>query len=415
MYNFISAQVIPKNDAGGWQTVNLNYTRMDFIARDYRVCIIEVQHDKTLERGYVDFFRFPKSAQIMAIPLRDYLMNSDAIILDLIKEDFVAGAEYVRCYLASAMNMYTVGSNRHMSPQDELLPDQQIDLTLIHDKMKESDYKRLNEYGLITVGGLLHNTGVVNNGLMVYDGAKTAWGHGEDRIGILDFTRVGKITRKKIKESDLRYPLGEDELVNNIYINTGIDLSEKTVFLSLGGILHTLEDRLSIVDDQVVKMNLRGLDLVGLFYETRELIDYSDFPLRHDQYILDMYRLEDFHKPEYIKSLLSLTQSFLVILDSKNITIRKEKLHGTEFPGLYLANNDIIPEVPVVIGRGYIPGFNYFRRVEFDVLKVPCYITKYPMRTTTEDNIIQVRDIDYGYRPKGYSEAFRLFIKKEVE
>lgn len=417
MYQFISAEVIRRGYAGGWETTDLNYTRMDFIRMSYQVCILELRNTDTQETGYVDFFELPIGAQTSIVLLKDYLEGADNIIFGLIKPEFVKGHNYVKMLFANAFGLDTKSVNRNIAVERPLLPDQQIDLLLYRDDMTKVDYNRIATYGLITIGGLLHWFDTREEGIIIYDGAKSAWLMREARIGILDFTQVASVKKIQIKESMVKYPYENINLNSVIYLNLGTSVIGKTIMISIAGILHPLDNFLTIVDEKTIRVNLKFIDFIGLFYDTYKKIDYSSLPLTRDLYYDDQFLTTEFDNPEVIMAFLKLSQSFVIIIDDHNITVETKKLENTQIPGVYNTPEKEYPDVPIQIGRGYLSGYNIFKRHEFYTVKLPNYLVKRSFLDTTlarEEGTRIVRDIDYGYHPKDYADAHFLYIKKEV-
>lgn len=412
MYQLISASVMERGKAGDWQAANLLNEPMSIIARKYSNCILYLFDTVENKNVYADFFGFPSAAYTSPHTLGAYLRVANDIIGPMVLDE-LPEPEHVRFLFTNAYGMRTKPFNRNFDIDYPLMPDQEIDLLLYKDGIE--DYQRIARNSLVTVGGFVHRMDANENGLVIYDGAKTAWKFGEARVGLLDFSKVGEIETIPVDSTMYRQPVENAPMRSSVYIDLKRPVLGKSIFVVLGGILHALDGFMDVVGESVVKLNFSQLDLMGIFYDTYEFIDYSSLPLTPDALNKDQWVSSEFETDVFVKAFLEHHQSFFVICETGNLSVTKRKLKNHEIPRLYHACTDTYPDYPVVVNRGFIAEYNIQSRKDGYCLTVPHYMRKHQFRTTVELDVSRiVRDTNYGPRAYSYSDAWALFIRKEI-
>lgn len=412
MYQLIEAKVLDGTTFGNWQEKDLSAVRMVTLFQLYPSCIIYVYDVTNDQNGWIDLYQIPVLIRTSVQTLTQYL--SLATGLPILVDDPYAqrGDNYVRFLFAQSYEFYMKGVNNAFSFDEDLLPDQRVDILLSKDGI--TDYTTIVNTGLFTVNGLFFrpwpNDGV---GITLNDAGKSAAKYNDNRVGMLDFSNIGTVTTLPITSDMIQGGGTSTPLARGFFINTATSLSGMTAGLVLGGKLFFLDGVVNIVGETKVLINTQMIDLMALFYETYETLDYSTLGLTANANFPDQFVAAEFTTDAIVKNFFMHRQSFLVLVNAVNLTRESIQLKETGVPGIYLSPTDTQPDLPVQIGNGFIGEYNIEQRDGFWVLSVPRYEQdNYFYRTTARDDIGILRDMRYGVKPKRTSGARMLVIKK---
>lgn len=417
MYSLLSAKGLDKKGLGNWIDVDAGPQPMFQLFLRYENLLIELSNPDNYETGWTSIYEFPQSVRTTNITLNDYLAQAANGSIKLVNEstgvsiyDPSKPPEYVRSLFTNDYGFHQKLINRAFHPDAELAPDQQIDLLLSHKDIEY--YDKIMEQSLITVNGLIHRAEATDEGILVYDGARSMIRGNDNRVGLLDFSCLKGIKQIPFKD-DMLLIHPDKDVSRSAYFKLPESIVGKTIFLVLGGMIMFLDPVLDIVGADKVKVNYRFIDLISHYYATRGIIDYGDrLPLTKYNYISDDYvQTAEFYTEDYIRAIMSVSQSFFVIVDSPIMTVKRTVLDNCNEPGQYRTAGKFYPNKPVRIGHGYLPEFNVLEREHYYVLTSPHYLTHKATRHKSENTDYRyTQDVDYGYNPVRYSEAVQLTI-----
>lgn len=238
-------------------------------------------------------------------------------------------------------------------PSEDLSPNEEIDLLLTR---HDTDYAKMSRCVLATVNGLFHRTGVCEHGYVIYEGGRSANHCKGNMVGLLNFEHVSKFTTLTIDPEWIKKPIEDLPLADRLYLKLPESIYNKTVFLVVAGFLVPLGDSLRKVNDYTLSLSTNRLSLVNRYYLANDLIDLSSLSLGNLGADDSRRLLDEFRGDTFIKELLTLPQSFLIVFDHSGITMEREAIESLRVPGRWLVNKD--PKGLLQVDFGYSPEYN---------------------------------------------------------
>lgn len=244
-----------------------------------------------------------------------------------------------------------------ITPRNSLSSNQVTqDKTWLYLTKNNINYSDLYTQSLVNVNGFFHLTDFDVNGLYVKDGMKSQFLSGENQIGFVDFAEVGRVTPIPILESMIYKQTPEQKYKDSCFINLGVDLTDKTIILCLGGYLHVLDPiTFKRIGDQTFMINFTNLPLLERFHESKGYIDLSslelDQTIRNDSQV----SIEQLYSDDVLVKYLTLSQSFFVLVDNIDLSVTRAHLDIGTIPNKMIS--DIKPSYPLIVGYGKLANF----------------------------------------------------------
>lgn len=223
------------------------------------------------------------------------------------------------------------------------------DLTDLRMSRADVDPTVLGQRALVSINGLYHRMDGGQNGCLVRGGMSSIRHSGENQIGLLAFSKVGRLQQIPIT------PDLVDVTDSGVYVGipNNIDTTGKVPLFVLGGYLHAMDSVVRQLGDHLYKINIRNMRLLERYMESSKLLDLSSLPL--DKYpamqnnlLVD---LKQFWSPEFIKAYLTLPQSFIVLVEAESLFHQLCPIDPL-FPGRYLEVTTSYHPLMGVNGRG---------------------------------------------------------------
>jgi len=219
-----------------------------------------------------------------------------------------------------------------------------------------ADYLKVVRNCLFTVNGLLHIADHSTNGIRVTDAGRSVYHSNANQLGIISLQQLGQITCLPVTKEMLK-PLTQDgKLKDGFSISFGqdIDLSNKIVMMSLGGVLHHSNQCYQLQGDHSMIIEWWKVPFRRRYFDTKKFIDLKSFedtitrnPAHHDT--LDITKaLSD----ESISAYMELSQTFVILLDAKSMYYSLDEVEQTDLPGRYYTYSR--PSVPLLLDNGFL-------------------------------------------------------------
>ena len=268
------------------------------------------------------------------------------------------------------------------------------------------NYASLNSSALFMVNGLIHPSFDTDEGIYIKHGDISSRVSNKASVGFLDFSTIGNIERHQITY-DMFYTPNNDVFprVDGVFLDTGLDLTGKTLMLILGGTLHVLDGSYSQLGGNRVKLNLTENDYI-------KLIDISRNFLGEDSWLSEILQLNVLDKnkalsDEYIGKLLTSDFSGLLTLDRDDLCMYRVPIAETGIPYAYTSEH--VPYGLLMSGTG-IHG-NYVIRKEQHIYHIYTnWInnSSYNVGTTTLDTLDFIDFTISTLHKTTYSNAYIL-------
>lgn len=266
---------------------------------------------------------------------------------------------------------------------------------------------------LVSVNGIVHNSDADERYIYVKDGGTSVYHTRNNAIGIYNFKDVGEISKYPITPDLLFKVVDQQPFSNQIFIKAPADSANKTVALVFGGYLHLLDSLTFFrVGENTFCIDTQSIPLVERFIESRELIDTSALELDFNGDHKAQFSREQLLSDETLTKWLGMSQSFLVYIDSNNVTVDKEALPKTVFANQYITYKD--NTLPLVGGYGLLQAYwKYEDDNQFSITVGNNIRPNYLFRTTRLSDVPNPADNKVPYDNQEYNTSYFWSISSE--
>lgn len=407
MYQLISAVAKQLAGAEQWSNIDITTTPLNELFNTYSKLIVTLSNPFLPTNVAIDLNSIRSSLAGHTITFPEFLIlngNKTLVALPNIPSLEPKYAKYADAFHAG----YKVEAIGPRTSITSLLP--AIDKTWLHMTKAGVDYNLFYKNCLVNVNGFFHLTDYDTNGMYVIDGMRTQHKSRQNQIGIYSFRDVGNLTFLPITKNMLFKREQSVAYKDEVHLDAGMDLSNKTVLLILGGYLHVLDNKTVIrVSSSEFKLVTANLPLIDRYYESEPYLDLSSLNLSKSGHNVNQIAVSDLYSDASIESYLTLSQSFFVILDNTSIFINNVHVKKTPFPNMFISFNK--PEFPLVVGLGKVTNFWY--TLEDGQYSLTCHDTMRSNRvydTIDQRNAISVDDSCITTNPFVQSNAYMLQI-----
>lgn len=350
MYTVTSAFGVSRVAESRWQTLNLATVPVSQIFQLYRKVYLTLMPPVSTTPIHVDMESLAADYSAFTGTLDDLLVVIGNNTLETVPSIPTINTKYA--YYSDAFRAgykaQIVGRN---SAFGALLPrGDRKDLQLIRE---DTDMQDVYNHCLVTVNGLFHITDTDGEKLYVLDGGASSIKSRQNQVGIWSFKNIAPIKSKPIYPEMVYSQAEGAPFIDKVYIKTKENTDNKTVWLVLGGYLIKAEkDIFFSVGNGTYCLNISKLPLLQRYYEALPYIDFSRLGLDSSTVNSDQISLEQFYSDTAIQALLTMTQSFLVIIDKPEVFVNKNYLRQTPMPGMFISYHE--PKQPLISGYGKV-------------------------------------------------------------
>jgi hypothetical protein len=355
MYQLIStiAKAIDANEE--WSEPDISSIPLNILFTLYSKIIVILSNPFLSGNVAVDLDTIRNSIAGLNITIVEFLVqngNNTLVALDNIPSLTPVYAKYVDGFHAGykVLPITPTGSSNPNIP--------------IHDKTwlkltrPNTDYNLFYKSCLVSVNGFYHLTDTDNTGIYVVDGMKSLELSNQNNFGIYSFRELGALSFIPISSS-MVYKQNTDQVYkDSACINLNVDISNKTIILVLGGYLHILDDKtFKVISKTSIKVFFNNLPFLDRYFESKNFIDLSTLPLSKTSVNKNQISITEFFSDENILAYLTLSQSFVVLLDNTNISLNKIPVRGSSLPDMFIGYCE--PKYPLVTGAGKTSNYWY--------------------------------------------------------
>ena len=274
---------------------------------------------------------------------------------------------------------------------------------------KETDYLSFANYAIVNVNGFFHFTETDENGIYVKDGMRSCVMSGKNHASILSFLDVGQITCLPITQSMIYKRDVSTDLKDACYLNLGTNINNKVVLLVIGGYLHIPDKNIFYnVGDTTLRISINNLSLIKRYYESRDSIDLSSLPIEKSNQNDSLISIASLFSDETITKYLTLSQSYVILLDINEFFVERDYLRKTPCPDVFISYTD--PMFPVVAGYGKVVNHWYtFEDGQYSISCNDTMLNNYVYETVDPDSLTTVSSI--RSMPKRMETCPAYFLK----
>jgi hypothetical protein len=296
------------------------------------------------------------------------------------------------------------------SPSSQSIESDRVDILL---SRANTDYLDMASKCLVSVNGLIHRTEGSVDGLYVRRGARSSEVANTSIVGIITFSKVADFTIIPITE-EMVYKQNDDQhLYQGAYINAGVDLSNKTPILVMAGFLHIADDLYRVVGNKEIFIDMAKMMVPERLFAAGKLMDLG--PLLEDMGTSgnSLMSTANLQSDEFITKYLTLSQSFIVLVNTDNLFVEKVMCESTDLVGSFITSED--PIYPLIGPLGKVE--NYWPMPSFNKHVLHCKAnlrTKYRFESTDWWNDTYIENVNELEYPFEYSAGFLMKIGKET-
>lgn len=220
-----------------------------------------------------------------------------------------------------------------------------------------NDWKLFGESILPTVNGFYHLLDWDNTGAYVIDAMRTAYVSGRNQLGLHSFRELGKIKCLPIKRDMIYKQIDDQPLYDAAYLNVkDYDLSQYTVMLVIGGYLYIDEDQsYRVTGEHTIQFDFKNSSYINRFFESKPYLDFTSLELNTYPHNESQVMVEELMSDEVLTRYLTLSQSFIVLLDKKDVYVERETIKAAKIPGQYISG--VYPKWPLQVGVGMMADY----------------------------------------------------------
>lgn len=213
------------------------------------------------------------------------------------------------------------------------------DLSDIHLSKKGVDHEHLRDTSLFNIGGYFHWHDGDETGIFIEQGAVSQSRLNTSHINIVNFEEVnGKVKLYRLEDQNVLPSDAKGDIFNSVFLHIdNINFDNKLVGVVLCGELYWLNVDGKIVkyiNHNTLKFDLQRWHLYEKVWKYKDL--FSNDKLGLTPYLDGRIKTEEVRKPETIRRLFTLPQSFLVIVESpKPLEITKTLVPSHQLPKRY--------------------------------------------------------------------------------
>jgi hypothetical protein len=363
MYHITAAIGIKKGINQRWITVNHLTEKVKDLFQDYRKVILTIVQTGDSPNEYAELSQLTSRYSQFEGHLSDMLIdNGDTALITSLTRPVIhpKSALYSDARLASYKVKpwnRTYGENVHPDDRGDALLTRALPVT---------DYNYFKKRGMVSVNGFYHMIDTNGrDGIVVHDAMRNVKKSKQANIGLLSFANVcdieyipvtptmckTRLTPEMISGTALQEPFSVSG-----YLKVGRDLQNKTVFLVIGGYLHTHDSELvKRVSDDEFKIDFLNYPLLDRYFESNRFLDMSSLGLSTDIRNPTQVAVAELLGDDALKKYLTHPQTFFVVLDTKVAYTARQYIKRTNMPGMYVSYTE--PKFPLVTGVGRMPEY----------------------------------------------------------
>lgn len=352
MYTFINAICLSRSIGSQWHEVDLT----DILVYDIYVQYSKVYlilHNDILETDVnVDFDSLKIQYSSYNGTLSELLISLGNIALTTVETIPSTEVKYAK-YSDAFRSKYKIDIARAGIVTPDSYPVDDMHDLMITRPGFSTDVSLLHSHCLLSVNGFYHMTDADDSKAYVYNGADTMRKGRNNQLGILSFLDVGALTKIKLQKDNIVGQTAESPLSEKIYFSVSEDLDNKSYILVLGGYLVFPEtDIFWRNGTHSFALDLNRLRYLERIYEASLYMDMSALGLTSQSFAPDAINVQEVWSDAIIKNYLTLSQSYLVLVDIPYLLTNKIHLRHASLPGMFTAYQN--PVYPLIVNDGKV-------------------------------------------------------------
>lgn len=397
MYIFQSSFIATKDFKDGYRNIDLRNTLMSDILSDYLDGYLTFTHLQLRGTFYMSLeeLRATTAPMVTTMTLTQWLTYLGSVNLGLSKDKPIYHQRDVMFSDAARANFKVDRVGRHLPLNANISNADRVDLLVRKNVPNQVNlYKRM----LCTVNGYLHRTYIHSEGVGIDSGGETFNVSGINTVGILSFEKACDVRQVAIVDDMITPTSSTIPLYNDALVNLRTNLTGKTVIICIAGIMYINSGVLNVVNPEagIISLKLSKLDIPGILLRTVGNINLDALGVfTEDKSVnYNKLRLSDVTSDICIRKLLTLPQSFAIILDADYVQTTFSNVNVTGLPSTYESRDE--PTDPMVSSYGLIYDYWKIKAEDHWSIKLSSDVSK---RHMYKSNISYTNTIINGISP----------------
>lgn len=352
MYTVVTAMGVSKEPQARWGDLNLTALAVFEIFNSYREVYLTLSANYTPDPIYVNLEVFRVKYSSFEGSLEEMLEDNANATFETLTTIPIKETKF-----AIYQDMFRAGykvniTGRNSTPDSGIPREDKIDLRIFRDQPATS-MQDVRDYCLINVNGYYHMTDTDGEYLYVLDGARSAHKSRHNSIGMLSFRNIGKLAIIPITASMIYKQSSGSQFYDKTYIKVPTPTEGKVALMVIGGYLvFPDKDTLHPVGNDTFGLNLSNIPLIERYYESRDYIDYTALGLDGSDNNESTINLAQFYSDSVMLKYLTMSQSFVVLVDTAELFTNKLYIGSSRLPGMFTSSFE--PMYPLITGRGKV-------------------------------------------------------------
>lgn len=239
------------------------------------------------------------------------------------------------------------------------------DLLMVHPTHSPKD---VYEKALITVNGFFHLCDYTSAGLRIIDGNTTLRKGNDNQVGIYSFEKIGNVKYVPITDSMVSGQNAEAPLWDGTYVTIpeGVDIENKTVLLVTGGYLSILSEDYQRVGSRTWRVRFGAMMFLDRYFDSYYAMDLSSLGLTIDPENPTLFKVDELKNDSVIRKYMTLSQSFLIVVDSPSFFQEYEQVEYLNLPGRFIDSK--YDRMPLVGAYGKMLDYHVIKEPKLDYI-----------------------------------------------
>lgn len=352
MYSFVNAVALSRSIGSQWTEIDLSDILVFDIYTKYTKVYLILSNPDIVGDVYVDMDVLKASYSTYQGTLNELFVELGNITLPTVSELPNLIVKYAK-YSDAFRSEYKIDLTNIGTVVPEGYPHADLHDLVLDRPRYTTDMSLLHSHCLVSVNGYVHMTDTDGDKAYVYKGADTMRQSRTNQLGILSFLDIGSLTKTLIDPNRIipQEPLGL--LKDKIYFSVDEDLTNKSYILVLGGYLVFPEENVFWRNgDNTFALDINQIPYPERLCESNSYLDLSDLLLTDSPIDPALLNIDEIYSDDVLKRYMTLSQSFLVIVDTPNLVTNKIFLRHSNVPGSFTSYQD--PSYPLIANYGKI-------------------------------------------------------------
>lgn len=390
-----------------WSNLDISTIPLNLLFTQYSRIIVTLTNPFLPTDVAVDLDTIRPDTESLSITIIDFLLQNGNKTLTALQTLPTLNPTYAK-YADAFHAGYKVSQISPLAAADAQLPI--ADKTWLKLNKVGLDYSVFYKNCLVNVNGFFHLTDYDVNGAYVVDGNKTLQKSKQNQIGIYSFREVGQLSFIPINIGMIHKENLLQPYSNEVYVDCGVDVSNKSVMLVLGGYLHVLDSKtFTRINGSTFRIDTANLPMLDRYFESEPYLDFTSLPLVKNNVNPNQIAISEFFSDLNMIAYFTLPQSFFVIIDNPNISVNRVPVKVTPLPNMFISYT--VPLFPLVVGLGKLA--NYWYTFEDGQYSLTCFdsLRKNYLYDTIDPLIVNsVSNACISDNPLSHSAAYMLEV-----